>query len=87
MEGYQGEDVWGTESSWAEGRDRQTGGTIRRTGQGEGQEEQEAWQQSSGMAPGQPLTSGFRPSGDSPEDSAAVTEEELEALLKEFLTT
>ena len=87
MEGYQGEDVRGTESSWAEGRDRQTGGTIRRTGQGEGQEEQEAWQQSSGMAPGQPLTSGFRPSGDSPEDSAAVTEEELEALLKEFLTT
>lgn len=39
------------------------------------------------MAQGAAFSSGFQAENASPEDSAAVTEEELEALLKEFLTT
>lgn len=45
-------------------------------------QQQPQWGQS-----GQQSGGGFQAEGESPEDSAAVTEEELEALLKEFLTT
>ena len=44
---------------------------------------QQAFRTVSGQAPSPALQA----NDESPEDSAAVTEEELEALLKEFLTT